>query len=36
MATKYVDDFIQKHRGDSSLGAPLGDNNRLEKFPKVF
>lgn len=35
MKTTLVDDFLKKHLGDPELGAPLGDIERLKKFPQV-
>uniref|UniRef100_A0A1I8BCJ7 G domain-containing protein n=1 Tax=Meloidogyne hapla TaxID=6305 RepID=A0A1I8BCJ7_MELHA len=35
MKTKYVDTFFQRNRGNPLLGAPIGNNERLNKFPKL-
>nr|CAD2202996.1 unnamed protein product [Meloidogyne enterolobii] len=35
MRTNYVDTFLEKNRGNPSLGAPIGNVERLNKFPKL-
>nr|CAD2195043.1 unnamed protein product [Meloidogyne enterolobii] len=35
MRTNYVDTFLERNRGNPSLGAPIGNAERLNKFPKL-
>lgn len=35
MLSEDIDEFLRKYNGTPAMGAPLGDQKRLDMFPPV-